>query len=49
MNPTSSDMAIQSYIEILEKTNQQLSLWSNPYSFITAALSFLVADEGNKM
>lgn len=31
------------YIELLEKTNQQLSLWSNPYSFLVSVLSFLVA------
>lgn len=29
------------YIDVLEKTNQQLSLWSNPYGIIIAALSVL--------
>ncbi len=38
-----NDQAIQLYIELLEKTNQQLSLWSNPYGVLVAILSFLVA------
>ncbi len=33
----------QIYISLLEKTNQQLSLWSNPYGVMVAVLSFLVA------
>lgn len=33
----------QLYISLLEKTNQQLSLWSNPYGVLVAVLSFLVA------
>lgn len=33
----------QLYITLLEKTNQQLSLWSNPYGVLVAVLSFLVA------
>lgn len=31
------------YIDILEKTNQQLSLWFNPYGLMVGALSILVA------
>jgi hypothetical protein len=30
------------YIEILEKTNQQLGLWTNPYGVMVGVLSFLV-------
>mgnify|MGYP003521423004 FL=1 len=33
----------QLYISLLENTNQQLSLWSNPYGVLVAILSFLVA------
>src|SRR3989344_6410902 len=33
----------QAYLEILEKTNQQLSLWYNPYGLMVAALTGLVA------
>jgi hypothetical protein len=33
----------QLYISLLEKTNQQLNLWNNPYAWITAVLSLLVA------
>lgn len=33
----------QLYLTLLEKTNQQLSLWSNPYGVLVAVLSFLVA------
>ncbi len=33
----------QNYIEILEKTNQQLSLWYNPYGLIIGVLTLLVA------
>lgn len=33
----------QTYIEILEKTNSQLGLWTNPYGLMVGALSFLVA------
>jgi len=33
----------QLYISFLEKTNQQLNLWSNPYGFLVSILSFLVA------
>lgn len=32
---------IQNYIDILEKTNQQLSLWYNPYGVIVGALAVL--------
>jgi septin family protein len=31
------------YQQILEKTNSQLGLWSNPYGLMVGALSFLVA------
>ena len=33
----------QYYIDLLEKTNQQLSLWSNPYGILVMVLTFLVA------
>lgn len=33
----------QLYISLLERTNQQLSLWSNPYGVLVSILSFLVA------
>lgn len=36
-------IANQHYVEILEKTNQQLGLWTNPYGLMVGALSFLVA------
>lgn len=32
----------QNYIELLEKTNQQLSLWYNPYGLMVGFLSLLV-------
>jgi len=32
---------IQNYISILEKTNQQLSLWYNPYGILVAILTIL--------
>ena len=32
---------IKNYIDILEKTNQQLSLWYNPYGIIVAILAIL--------
>lgn len=40
--PSMNDLGMQQYIAILEKTNQQLSLWSNPYGVLVGALSFLV-------
>lgn len=33
----------QHYIDILEKTNQQLGLWTNPYGLIVMILTFFVA------
>lgn len=33
----------QAYIDILEKTNQQLSLWANPYSLMILILTVLIA------
>jgi len=33
----------QIYLEILEKTNQQLSLWYNPYGLMIAILTLLIA------
>ncbi|OHB18515.1 MAG: hypothetical protein A2854_00075 [Parcubacteria group bacterium RIFCSPHIGHO2_01_FULL_56_18] len=32
----------QNYIELLEKTNQQLSLWYNPYGFLVGILTLLI-------
>ena len=37
------DPAQQQYLDILEKTNQQLSLWWNPYGLMIAALGVLFA------
>lgn len=34
---------IENYTSILEKTNQQLSLWSNPYGLMVGILTLLVA------
>lgn len=33
----------QNYVAILEKTNQQLGLWSNPYGVIISILTLLIA------
>ena len=33
----------QNYIDILEKTNTQLSLWYNPYGLMIGILSILIA------
>ena len=33
----------QNYVEILEKTNQQLGLWTNPYGLAVGVLTILVA------
>lgn len=35
--------ATSSYIALLEKTNAQLGLWTNPYAIMVAALSVLIA------
>jgi len=40
VNKLSQDRS-QPYQEILEKTNQQLSLWSNPYALMIASLAIL--------
>ena len=37
----SPDLVTQQYITLLEKTNQQLSLWSNPYGVLITILSTL--------
>jgi len=39
MNPST----VQNYIEILEKTNQQLSLWNNPYGIMVGILTVIIA------
>lgn len=33
----------QNYIEVLEKTNQQLSLWYNPYGVLVGILGLMIA------
>lgn len=38
---TSKDQVLKNYAEILEKTNQQLGVWSNPYGIMIAALGVL--------
>ncbi len=40
---TTTDLILLQYLDILEKTNQQLGLWSNPYGVMVAVLSFLIA------
>lgn len=35
------DILMQHYVDLLEKTNQQLNLWSNPYGVLVAILSTL--------
>jgi len=35
--------ALNNYISILEKTNQQLNLWYNPYSLMVGILTLLIA------
>ncbi|MEX1014745.1 MAG: hypothetical protein WDZ80_06310 [Candidatus Paceibacterota bacterium] len=37
------DQSTQTYIDLLEKTNQQLSLWGNPYAIMVMVLTVLVA------
>ncbi len=37
----SSNPAIQNYISLLEKTNQQLSFWYNPYGIMVGTLAVL--------
>ena len=38
-----SDPMLQNYIEILEKTNQQLSLWYSPFSLVVGFLGIFIA------
>jgi hypothetical protein len=38
---TANDPVSQQYLEILEKTNSQLSLWTNPYGLMVGALALL--------
>lgn len=40
--PTETQV-LNNYISILEKTNQQLSLWSNPYGLMVGILTLLIA------
>lgn len=40
---TQSARLIENYISILEKTNQQLGVWSNPYGIAIGILSILIA------
>ena len=37
------DRQMDEYVSILEKTNQQLNLWYNPYGIIVASLAVLFA------
>ena len=39
----SQAVPLQQYVEILEKTNQQLSIWGNPYGVMVAVLGVLFA------
>ncbi len=41
--PDQNQLLMDQYFSILEKTNQQLSLWSNPYGVMVGVLTFLVA------
>jgi rubrerythrin len=38
----SNNLITRNYTDILEKTNSQLSLWTNPYGLMVGALSFLL-------
>lgn len=40
---TSSSQAMLNYVDILEKTNQQLSLWYNPYGVLVGILGLFMA------
>ncbi len=40
---TTTDLILLQYLEILEKTNQQLGLWTNPYGVMVTVLSFIIA------
>ncbi|MDQ5901512.1 MAG: hypothetical protein QG580_227 [Patescibacteria group bacterium] len=42
MPPDQYNQFLVQYIDILEKTNQQMTLFQNPYMFIVAALTLLV-------
>lgn len=37
------DKQMQQYLSVLEKTNQQLSLWFNPYAIVIASLAVMFA------
>lgn len=41
MNPETQ--ILNNYVSILEKTNQQLNLWSNPYGLMVGILTLLIA------
>ena len=40
--PTQYQIMLENYASILEKTNQQLGLWSNPYGIMVAILAFFL-------
>lgn len=42
-SPSSEQVLNQNYITLLERTNQQLSLWSNPYGIMIGILALLFA------
>ncbi len=41
--PTEYDAMLNNYASIVEKTNQQLSLWTNPYGLMIGFLTILIA------
>lgn len=45
LSPSSvqNQLVLEQYLEILEKTNQQLSIWLNPYGLMIGILTLIVA------
>lgn len=41
--PNQYEIVMNNYAEIVERTNQQLSLWTNPYGLMVGLLTFLIA------
>lgn len=41
--PSNSQQLMENYVAILEKTNQQLGMWSNPYGIAIGVLSLFIA------
>lgn len=41
--PNQYEIVLKNYADIIERTNQQLSLWTNPYGLMVGLLTFLIA------